>query len=530
MDLQNNRCYGLIDSELNSNENLNASSITVAVQDDNDNANTALSEMEKYSHSLLEVSLDSIISIGLDGKVRDVNAATENATGLLRDKLIGTDFAEYFTDPNKTIAGYQQVFHDGKIFDYELGLKNIAGYSTPVLCRMSAYKNTEGIIIGVFATARDITNIRKIEDELIYLKNNLDLLIKKRAAELVVTTKDLAFQSGEKADRAAELIVANKELAFQSGEKADRAAELVNANKELAFQNSEKDKRAAELIIANIELAFQSKEKEKRASELINANRELVFQKEKIKELNDELELRVKDRTAQLESANIELESLSYSISHDLKAPLRHITGYVSLLAKKYWALLPDDGRHYLDTISGSANNMGQLIDGLLQFSRIGRIEINQRLVNMNEIVDIMIQPIIEQDLESRIKFSVDSIPSTYGDIEMMKSVWSNLIENAVKFTQKKELAQISIGAEETNDKIIYYIKDNGAGFDMQYATKLFTVFHRLHALEDYDGTGVGLATVQRIINRHGGTIWAVATVGEGATFRFSLNKRNGKE
>ena len=197
---------------------------------------------------------------------------------------------------------------------------------------------------------------------------------------------------------------------------------------------------------------------------------------------------------------------------------------------RKYWELLPDDGRHYLDTISGAANNMGQLIDGLLQFSKIGRIEINQRLVDMNEIVDIMIQPIMEQDLESRIKFSVDSIPSTYGDIEMMKSVWSNLIENAVKFTQKKELAQISIGAEETDDKIIYYIKDNGAGFDMQYATKLFTVFHRLHALEDYDGTGVGLATVQRIINRHGGKIWAVATVGEGATFHFSLNKRKRKE
>lgn len=280
------------------------------------------------------------------------------------------------------------------------------------------------------------------------------------------------------------------------------------------------------MILANIELAYQSKEKEKRAAELILANRELVFQKEKIKELNNDLELRVKDRTAQLESANSELEAFSYSMSHDLKAPLRHITGYVSLLVKKYWEVLPDDGRHYLETISGASNTMSQLIDGLLQFSRIGRVEINHRLVNMNEIVESMLLPIREQDVEHRIELQVDSLPSVYGDMVMLNSVWSNLIENAVKFTQKRDLAQISIGAEETDGEIVYYIKDNGAGFDMQYSAKLFAVFQRLHTREDYEGTGVGLASAQKIIHKHGGKIWAVAAVDQGATFYFSLNKR----
>jgi len=371
----------------------------------------------------------------------------------------------------------------------------------------------------------DKDKIDALQAELLTVKNMLIKQteeIEKRAAELLIANKELIFENEEKEKRAVELLIADKELLFQSREKADRATELIKANKELVFQNSEKDKRAAELGIANIELAFQSEEKGKRATELSNANRE-------IKELNDDLEIRVKHRTAQFEAVNTELESLSYSISHDLKAPVRHIIGYVSLLSKKYWEILPDDGRHYLDTITGAAKNMGELIDGLLQFSRIGRIEINQSLVNMNEIVDIMIQPIKEQDLEHRIEFTIDSLPTAYGDIEMMKSVWSNLIENAVKFTSKKEIARIAIGADETNDEIVYYIKDNGAGFDMQYAAKLFTVFQRLHSREDYEGTGVGLATVKRTINRHGGRTWAISAVDEGATFYFSLNQPKGQ-
>ncbi|MFZ2256666.1 MAG: PAS domain-containing protein [Clostridiaceae bacterium] len=207
-----------------------------------DNQNESNSAMEKFSRNLLEASLDPSATIGLNGKIKVVNQAAEYATGLLRDQLIGSDFIEYFSDPNKARAIYQQVLHEGKSLAFELELKNIAGYSTPVLCNASVYKDDDGIIMGVFATARDIKDTKNIKDELIYLKNNLELLINQRAAELVVANKELAFQSGEKADRAAELVVANKELAFQSGEKADRASELVNANKELAFQNSEKDK------------------------------------------------------------------------------------------------------------------------------------------------------------------------------------------------------------------------------------------------------------------------------------------------
>src|SRR5665648_760506 len=543
----------------------------------------------EYNRTLLEASIDSLVTIGPDGIITDVNSATEKATGIPRGKIIGTDFSEYFTEPDKARAGYKQVFDIGKVVDYELYLKHINGSSIPVSYNASVYKDNEGQIIGVLAVARDISAIKKYEDELIDFKNNLELVVQQktakliiankelafqndekdkraaelvlanrelafqtgekadRAAELVIADKELAFQTGEKADRAAELVIADKELAFQTGEKADRAAELINANRELIHQNEEKDKRAAELIIANKELVFQNEEKEKRAAELVIANEELLFQneekekrameldiankelfieREKTEELNNQLESRVTERTAQLESVNKELEAFSYSVSHDLKAPLRHITGYISLLMKKHMNLLPEEGRRYLDNISSSAMNMGELIDGLLQFSRTGRIEMSQKLLDMNQIVDALIQPTRGQDQQHRIEFHINPLPPAFGDLEMIKSAWNNLIENAIKFSKKKDLAKISIGAEENETEIIYYIKDNGAGFDMNYAAKLFTVFQRLHSREDFEGTGIGLATVQKIIARHGGRIWAEGKVGEGAAFSFTLIKR----
>ena len=269
--------------------------------------NDVIGKAEKYYHSLIEASLDPLVTISTDGIITYVNSATENATGLPREKLICTDFSAYFSEPEKARILCQNVFEDGKVYDYELNLNHIDGKITTFVYNAAVFKDDKGNVLGAFASARDITASRKAEDELKYLKNNLELLVKQRteelvvsnrelvfqsgekadrAAELIIADKELTFQSGEKADRAAELLIANKELTFQSGEKADRAAELLIANKELAFQNYEKEKRAAELLIANKELAFQNREKEKRATELLIANKELAFQNERISYLS----------------------------------------------------------------------------------------------------------------------------------------------------------------------------------------------------------------------------------------------------
>ena len=519
--------------------------------------NAAISKALKYNRSLIEANLGFMVTIGPNGLITDVNTATENAIGLPREKLIGTFFPEYFTEPGKAQVGYQLAFKEGKVINYELILKQINGTIIPVLYNASVYKDDEGQTIGVLAVGRDISAIKKYENELIDFKNNLEIIVQQQKAELIIANEELAFQTAEKADRAAELEIADKELAFQTDEKADRAAELEIADKELAFQTGEKADRAAELEIADKELAFQTGEKADRAAELLIANKELRFQNSEKADRAAELEIADKElafqirekadraaelliankelrfqssekekRAAELIIADKELESLSYSISHDLKAPLRRIKDYGVLLAKKYLDLLPVEGRRYLENISSATKNMGELIDGLLQFFKTGRIVMKQSVLNMNDIVNAYIQPIKEADVEHRIVFDIDSMPLAYGDLEMIKSVWSNLIENAVKYTRKNELAEITIGAEQTGNETIYRIKDNGAGFDMNEASKLFTLFQRLHSREDYEGTGIGLSMVQKVITRHGGRIWAESKVGEGATFYFTLRKR----
>ena len=357
----------------------------------------------------------------------------------------------------------------------------------------------------------------------------------KRAAELIIANKELAFQNKEKEKRAGELKIANIELIFQNEEKEKRAAELAIANKELAFQNEEKEKRAAELIIANKELAFQNKEKEKRAAELSIANIELAFQNEEKGKRAAELiianaELAAQneekiDRAAQLESVNNELESFSYSVSHDLRAPLRAIQGYSQMLKEALENQLDEETSRILNNIIHNTRKMGQLIDDLLAFSRLGRKELVKITVPMNDLVTNLCDELKKEQPHRAIQFIITPLPEIQGDSVTLKQVWVNLLSNAIKYSRQKENARIVIGSEVKNDEVIYSIKDNGAGFDMRYVNKLFGVFQRLHSDKEFEGTGVGLAIVQRVIAKHGGRVWAESTLNEGATFFFTLNK-----
>ena len=239
-----------------------------------------------------------------------------------------------------------------------------------------------------------------------------------------------------------------------------------------------------------------------------------------IQHLNSDLH----QRTLQLEESNKELESFSYSVSHDLRAPLRHVQGYVEMLGRALEGSLTEKARHYINTIAEASIEMGQLIDDLLTFSRMGRAEMIERTVDLNNILQEVCRSSELEEPGRNIIWTVASLPLVIGDAALLRQVLINLVGNAVKYTRKRNPALIEIGcAGEEDGRIVFFIRDNGAGFDMQYVHKLFGVFQRLHRTEEFEGTGIGLAIVQRIIARHDGRIWAEGEVGVGATFFFTL-------
>ena len=239
-----------------------------------------------------------------------------------------------------------------------------------------------------------------------------------------------------------------------------------------------------------------------------------------------ELEHRVEERTAQLVTANKELEAFSYSVSHDLRAPLRHISGYVELLTDRFKENLPEKAQHYLNTISDSIGEMGKLIDDLLKFSRTGKTELNLKSISMKQVFDEALSQIMEANPDRVIKWKISSMPVVTVDYNLLAMVWNNLLSNAVKFTRNRKTAKIEVGVKEEESQYTFYVRDNGVGFDMQYAQKLFGVFQRLHPVAEFEGTGIGLANVRRTISRHGGMTWAEAVPDKGATFYFTLPRK----
>jgi signal transduction histidine kinase len=254
---------------------------------------------------------------------------------------------------------------------------------------------------------------------------------------------------------------------------------------------------------------------------------------EALRRSRDELEMKVKERTAELRklneefrSVNKDLEAFAYSVSHDLRAPVRHIAGFTEFLQKRAGPVLDAKSKHHIDMILESTNRMGNMVDDLLAFSRIGCAETQKTSVNLEQLVKSVIDEIAPDTASRKINWRIGHLPSCYGDSSMLRLVFSNLVSNAVKFTRTREQAEIEIDSlNHSPNEIVVFVKDNGVGFDMKYKDKLFGVFRRLHSQKAFEGTGIGLATVQRIVHRHGGRVWGQGAIDNGATFYVALPK-----
>ena len=306
-----------------------------------------------------------------------------------------------------------------------------------------------------------------------------------------------------------DLLISTYEGAVQINEELEiNQRELQQAKETLEARVAE---RTAELAQANEQLQIELAER-KRAEE-------------QIKRLNEDLERRVVERTAQLAAANNELEAFSYSVSHDLRAPLRHINGFAGTLIEDHSSQLAPEAQQKLKRIQEGTRKMSRMIDDLLNLARLDRHSMALRMTSLNSLVESVVQDMKSETAERRIEWRIGSLPSIDCDAGLIQQVFANLLSNAVKYTRRRERAVIEIDQSTIDGQRMLFVRDNGAGFNPKYADKLFGAFQRLHSDQEFEGTGVGLATVQRIIRKHGGRIWAEAETNKGATFYFTLDE-----
>jgi PAS domain S-box-containing protein len=657
-----------------------------------------LREASEYARSLIEASLDPLLTISADGKITDVNEATVRVTGAARGQLIGTDFSVYFTEPDKAREGYRRAFAEGSVVDYPLTIRRRTGVLTDVLYNASVYRDASGNALGVFAAARDVTDRKRAETllqarerqqhavaelghlaltnpglgalldaaavavagaldvefaKVLELCSNGDLILRAGvgfgeglaghaivpggtgslagyvllADEPVIvedlsadtrfhpaglladhgvrsgvsialgprgrrfgvigahtTTKrrftedDVVFlatvanvlntalqraQAEDAARRQAEqyeamlattsdgfwvydqtagILDVNEVYCRMSGYAREELLRMRIADTDASMtdaQINERMRRCIESGFDRFETVHRTKSGDqidveismtysRKHEQFVLFVRDVSGRKQaerEIRTLNAELEGRVKQRTEQLRAANEELQAFVYSVSHDLRAPLRAMDGFSAMLLESYAEQLDEPGQHYLTRVRAGAHRMGTMIDELLALSRVSRAELHRDEIDMSDLARQVAGELQASKPERRVEFAIpDGLMGT-GDRELVQVVLENLLGNAWKFTSTRDHARIEIAGCEHDGLTEFVVSDNGVGFEMEHAGQLFKPFQRLHRLDEFPGTGIGLASVHRIIARHGGQISARGEIDRGATFTFTLER-----
>ncbi len=488
-----------------------------------------LEEQQVLYASIVNSSDDAIFSKTLEGIVLTWNKGAEKILGYSSIEILGKNASilipAYLYEEEAEMI---ERIHKGEVIHhYETQRIRKDGKVITLLLTMSPFKDLEGNIIGSSKIGRDITERKKAEENQFKSEK-----IYKTIASSIPDSIICLFDSDYRyllieGDMVETLGYSKEELLGNRAEDVLPAEIFARLKQQFAsvLQGTtvtvESSRNGYDLISRYVPLKDENNEVYSIMTISIDITKLKIAQRD-LNELNTVLEEKVIERTSQLEAANKELEAFSYSVSHDLRSPLRAINGYTSILAEDYSNKFDDEGKRLIAIVQRNAEKMGILIDDLLDFSRLGRKEVNKSLINMTEMVENAVTELRNtQNFNPNIK--INELYQVKADNTLMHQVWINLLSNAIKYSQNSNDPFIEISSEKKDDEIIFSIADNGVGFDMLYAHKLFGVFQRLHSEDEFEGTGVGLALVQRIINKHNGRVWAEAEIDKGAIFYFSL-------
>lgn len=493
-------------------------------------------EVEERS-SLLDLTHDSIFVRDMNFNITYWNRGAEEFYGWTQKDAIGKQPDELMrTVFPKALGEIRAELLETNKWEGELTRTKGDGTQVIVASRWSLRRNQQQQPVATLETSNDITGRKRREEKIQALNQELA-----KQARLLDQTHDSIFfrrldgiitywnrGAQELYGWSAETAIGKCSHEFM---RTIFPAPIEEMNRQLlltgVWEGELKHIKAdgTEVTVASRWSLSRDDQEQPLIMETNNDITERKHREQEIRKLNQELA----NRAVELETSNKELEAFAYSISHDLRAPLRHMGGFAELLRKNAVASLSQQNAHYVTMILEAANRMGILIDDLLAFSRISRAETHNSLIELEQLVQEAVSE-MQQDINARkIVWKINPLPEWYGDRSMLRLALVNLISNAVKFTRTRPQAEIEIGCTEHKyDQVVLFVKDNGVGFDMKYSNKLFGVFQRLHAQETFEGTGIGLATVQRIVHRHGGRVWAEGIVDGGATFYFSLSKPRG--
>ena len=472
-----------------------------------------------YHRSLIEASLDPLVTIAPDGTITDVNRATERVTGCSRKELIGTEFRNYFTDPEKADAGYQRVFREERVQDYELEIRHRTGHVAPVLYNATVYRDEAGGVGGIFAAARDISVTRHAEAQVRRALAYNRSLIEACPDPLVTIAPDGTITDVNSATEQAtgcsreELIGADFCDYFTDPQRARDGYQQVFREGRVHDYELDIRHRDGHLTTVLYNASVYRDEGGQVAGVFATA-RNITLRKQALEALAR--------RTAELERSNQELQQFAYVASHDLQEPLRAVASFTKLLAERYHDRLDADANDFIGFAVDGARRAQRLINDLLAYSRVGTRGKPFAPTNCETVLKDALADLAAAAEESRGQVTHDPLPVVEADETQLGQLFRNLIGNALKFHGADE-PRVHVSAERNLGAWRFSVRDNGIGIDPQYAEAIFNVFQRLHTSAEYPGTGIGLAIAKKIVERHGGRIWVESVPGKGATFFFTL-------